>query len=68
VVLSNTRSELGWVNLLQDGERKTMALSDDELELGALVMVDDGGALARVGQVLADQVEPQLLADLGIVS
>ena len=68
VVLSNTRSELGWVNLLQDGERKTMALSDDELELGALVRVDDGGALARVGQVLADQVEPQLLADLGIVS
>jgi len=39
-VISYTKTKKGWVNLIQMNDKKIFALSDDELELDAKVVVD----------------------------
>ncbi len=68
VVLTNTHSDLGWVNLLQRRDTKVMALSGEELDIGALVSVREGkDSINHVSKVKSDQVDHAMLASLGII-
>jgi len=68
VVLSNTLSPKGWVNLIQKSDGKALALSGEELDLGALVSIapDDRG-IVRVSRLRKKQVDGDMLVSLGIV-
>jgi hypothetical protein len=68
VLLTSTRSSLGWVNLVQSRECKMMAIGDDELEPGALLAVARPlESLNRVARVLSDRCDDDLLVPLGVV-
>ncbi len=68
VVLTNTLSSKGWINLIQKRDSKTLALSGSELDPGALVSIsaDDRG-LTHVSRLRRRQVDREMLASLGII-
>jgi len=68
VLLTSTRSALGWINLVQSRETKMLAIGDDELEPGALLAVAQPlGSLNRVARVLSERADDDLLVPLGII-
>lgn len=68
IVLTNTRSDLGWVNLVQTRNVKVMALGEEELEIGAVVehrTRTDG--LNEIKRVVSERVEDDFLRALGVI-
>jgi hypothetical protein len=68
IVLTNTQTPLGWVNLVQSRYTKLLALGDEDLEPGAHISVEErSGALARADRVLSKQAGKGLCERLGII-
>jgi acetyl-CoA C-acetyltransferase len=68
IVLTSTRSELGWINLVQTRNVKIMALGEEELEIGAVVehrTRTDG--LNEIARVVSEQVDDDFQRALGII-
>ncbi len=67
VVLTNTLSSLGWINLVQMHDTKKLVISDDEIDLGALVSCRERkDSLNEVAKIQAGQVDGEMLVSLGI--